>query len=123
MLFEALPAAADERPPLGPLTAKHAAAFEGWLPTAPRDHFVIQLMTRDISRAGEIEHFLEAASRSLDPDSLRVHRWEQTGRNRIGVLYGEYPSLKTAWAALQRLPDEIRLLRPFPQQVNKLQQR
>jgi type II secretory pathway predicted ATPase ExeA len=120
---EALPAVADERPPLGPLTAKHAAAFEGWLPTAPRDHFVIQLMTRDISRAGEIEHFLEAASRSLDPDSLRVHRWEQTGRNRIGVLYGEYPSLKAAWAALQRLPDEIRLLRPFPQQVSKLQQR
>jgi type II secretory pathway predicted ATPase ExeA len=120
---EAVPATTGDRPEPGPLTVKHAAAFEAWLPTASRDHFVIQLMTRDISRAGEIEHFLEAASRSLDADSLRVHRWEQSGRNRIGVLYGEYPSPKAAWAALQRLPDEIRLLRPFPQQVNKLQQR
>ena len=120
---EALPATTGDRPEFGPLTVKYAAAFEAWLPTAPRDHFVIQLMTRDMSRAGEIERFLEAAGHSLDGGSLRVHRWEQAGRNRIGVLYGEYPSLKAAWAALQRLPDEIRLLRPFPQQVSKLQQR
>jgi MSHA biogenesis protein MshM len=119
---EASPAPTGDRSQPGPLTIKHAAAFDAWLPTAPRDHFVIQLMTRDSSRVGELEHFLEAATHTLDAGSLRVHRWEQSGRNRIGVVYGEYPSLKAAWAALQRLPDEIRLLRPYPQQVSKLQQ-
>ena len=78
-------------------------------------------MARDARHGAEVEAFLERATASLDPAALLVYRSTLSGNDRLGVIYGDYPNRSAAWAALAALPPEIRLLRPYPRQVSKLQ--
>ena len=105
----------------GPLTDRHLAQFEAWLPEADPGHWFIQLMARDARYVAEVEAFLGRATATLDPDALLVYRSTLSGNDRLGVIYGDYPSRSAAWTALAALPAEIRLLRPYPRQVSKLQ--
>ncbi|MGE5770326.1 MAG: AAA family ATPase [Betaproteobacteria bacterium] len=105
----------------GALIQRHAAQFDAWLPGAGRDHYFIQLMARDAAHNVEIEAFLARAANSVDPGALRVYRSALSGHDRIGVIYGDYPTSSAAWDALRKLPADIQLLRPYPRQVSKLQ--
>ena len=105
----------------GTLIQRHAAQFDAWLPGAGRDHYFIQLMARDAAHNVEIEAFLARAANSVDPEALRVYRSALSGHDRIGVIYGDYPTSSAAWDALRKLPADIQLLRPYPRQVSKLQ--
>jgi type II secretory pathway predicted ATPase ExeA len=104
-----------------PLTDRHIAQFEAWLPAADPGHWFIQLMARDARYGAEVEAFLGRATASLDPAALLAYRSTLSGSDRLGVIYGDYPNRSAAWAALAALPAEIRLLRPYPRQVSKLQ--
>ena len=105
----------------GELTAAGIARYDAWLPGAAPGHWFIQVMTRDARHASEVEAFLARAAGAFDPDSLRVYRSDRSGSDRLGVIYGDFPHRGDAWAALARLPEEIKLLRPYPRQVAKLQ--
>ena len=105
----------------GTLIQRHAAQFDAWLAGAGRDHYFIQLMARDAAHNVEIEAFLARAANSVDPELLRVYRSALSGHDRIGVIYGDYPTSSAAWDALRKLPADIQLLRPYPRQVSKLQ--
>ena len=105
----------------GTLIQRHAAQFDAWLPGAGRDRYFIQLMARDAANNADIEAFLARAANSVDPEALRVYRSALSGHDRIGVIYGDYPTSSAAWDALRKLPADIQLLRPYPRQVSKLQ--
>ena len=94
--------------------------FDTWIVNAPRTHYFIQLHATDAVRTGEIEGVVAQAASALDPSLLRVYRSSRSGRDRVGVVYGDYPSREAAAAAMQSLPNSIRAIQPFPRQVSKL---
>jgi septal ring-binding cell division protein DamX len=107
---------------LPPLTAQHAAQFDAWLPGAARENYFIQLTSRSAAHGDDIENFLARAGKSLDPAALRVYRSGPPENVQIGIIFGDYSSRATAWAAIRSLPEPIRRMRPYPRPVSTLQQ-
>lgn len=106
----------------GPLTRQHLAQFDEWIERVPRRHYFIQLLATDAHHTGEIEGFLARATEVLDPAELRAYRSSLSGSDRVGVIYGDFPSRETAAAAMQALPESIKAAQPFPRQVSRLHQ-
>lgn len=104
----------------GPLTRQHLAQYEEWIKDAPRNHYFIQLLATDASHTGEVEGFLARAIGAIEPAHLRVYRSSLSGRDRVGVIYGDFESREEAVAAMQALPESIKTIQPFPRQVSKL---
>ncbi|MDR0775694.1 MAG: AAA family ATPase [Azonexus sp.] len=117
-LAEAPAALANLR--FGPLTRRHMEQYEQWIASAPRRHYFIQLLATDAGNTGRIEDFLARASAALDPDELRAYRSSLSGRDRVGVIYGDFPSREAAAAAMLALPESIKAAQPFPRQVSRL---
>lgn len=104
----------------GPLTRQHLAQFDQWIANAPADHYFLQLLATDAHSTGEIEGFLGRATAVLEPSQLRVYRSSLSGRDRIGIVFGDFASRQEAAAALQALPETIKASQPFPRQVSRL---
>ncbi len=104
----------------GPLTRQHFAQYQQWIETAPRQHYFIQLLATDANHSGEIEGFLARSAQLIEPAELRAYRSSLSGRDRLGVIYGDFPSREAASAAMQNLPESIKAAQPFPRQVSKL---
>jgi type II secretory pathway predicted ATPase ExeA len=104
----------------GQLTRQHLAQFDQWIENAPRQHYFIQLLAAEASHTGEIEGFLARAAQVLDPAEIRAYRSSLSGSDRIGVIYGDYPTREAAAAAMQALPDSVKAAQPFPRQVSRL---
>lgn len=114
------PAGALENIRFGPQTRQYFTQYSEWIESAPRSHYFIQLLATDASQTGEIESFLSRATKTLDPDKLRAYRSDLSGRDRIGVIYGDFPDRQSAAAATQALPESIKAAQPFPRQVSRL---
>jgi type II secretory pathway predicted ATPase ExeA len=104
----------------GPLTRQHLAQYEEWIKDAPRNHYFIQLLATDATHTGEVEGFLSRAISAVEPAHVRVYRSSLSGRDRVGVIYGDFTSREEAVAAMQALPESIKTIQPFPRQVSKL---
>lgn len=104
----------------GPLTREYFGHYESWIAEVPRNHYFIQLLATDANRTGEIEGFLARAAEVLEPKELRAYRSSLSGRDRVGVIYGDYESREQAAAAMQALPDTIKAAQPFPRSVGRL---
>lgn len=118
-----LPAAPEKpaaSPRFGPLTRLHMEQYEAWIETAPRTSYFIQLLATDATHTGEIEGFLARATQQLDPAALRAYRSSLSGRDRVGVIYGDFPTREAAAAAMLTLPESIKAAQPFPRQVSRL---
>ena len=63
---------------------------------------------------------LARATAALDPAHLRVYRSSLSGRDRLGVIYGDFESREEAAQAMLALPESIKAIQPFPRQVSKL---
>jgi septal ring-binding cell division protein DamX len=125
-LAKRLPAAptSDNTPPanirFGPLTRQHLAQYDDWIAHAPRNHYFIQLLAADATQTGRVEGFLARAIEVLDPVQLRTYRSNLSGRDRVGIIYGDFESREEAAAAMLALPETIKAAQPFPRQVSKL---
>ncbi|MER2540836.1 MAG: AAA family ATPase [Azonexus sp.] len=106
----------------GPLTQEHFARFAAWQTNTSADHYFIQLLATDAGSSAEIENFLARATKLLNPEELRAYRSSLSGRDRVGVIYGDYPTRQAASIAMRSLPEAIRLAQPYPRQLAKLQQ-
>ena len=134
----ALPAAATAKPPRAALTAPIASptadpstrlgeqtrarlgAAQLWLKTAPDERWFIQLLGSDTGQSVAIENFVSRCIEQLGADQLRVYLAKSKGIQRVGVIYGEYPTREAALAAIQQLPASLRGLSPFPRMVKHL---
>ena len=114
------PPAANEKIRFGPLTRQHLAQYEAWIQGTPRNRYFIQLLATDATHTGEVEGFLARATVALDPAHLRVYRSSLSGRDRLGVIYGDFESREEAAQAMLALPESIKAIQPFPRQVSKL---
>jgi septal ring-binding cell division protein DamX len=94
--------------------------FDDWIADAPRRHYFIQLLATDASNTGQIEGFIARASAALGPDDLRAYRSSLSGRDRVGVIYGDFPDRETAATFMLALPESIKAAQPFPRQVGRL---
>ena len=110
------------RPPgsLGPLTEERLAASEEWLKKSPGNRYFIQLLNVDSQAVAEVEGFLSIHAERLDGTQLRVYRSRLSGRDRIGVIYGDFASREQAVAAIGGLPEAIRAGQPYVRSVAKL---
>lgn len=104
----------------GPLTQQYQASFEAWLPTAEKRRYFLQLLATDAANAGEVENFLQRFAGDLDRDQLRVYRSSLSGRDRLGVIYGDFATRGAALDAVSNLPGEVRDLQPYPRQISRL---
>ena len=118
LLHPAKPAAGTPR--FGPLTRLHMEQYAEWIEHTARTRYFIQLLATDAAHTGEIEGFLARANQHLDPAELRAYRSSLSGRDRVGVIYGDFPSREEAAAAMQALPESIKAVQPFPRQVSRL---
>lgn len=114
------PPSAPDKLRFGPLTRQHLAQYEEWAKNTPRNHYFIQLLATDATHTGEIEGFLSRAVASLEPTQIRAYRSSLSGRDRIGVIYGDFTTREAAVAAMQALPESIKTIQPFPRQVSRL---
>lgn len=106
----------------GALTQGAMARFAAWSSITSRQRYFIQLLATDASSGTDVENFLAVASKQLNPEDLRVYRSSLSGRDRVGVIYGDYPNRQVATIAMYGLPEAIRLAQPYPRQLSKLQQ-
>lgn len=103
-----------------PLTRQHFGQYEQWIEDAHNDHYFIQLLATDATHTGEIEGFLSRAASVLDPSQIRAYRSSLSGRDKVGVIFGDYATREEAAEAMQALPESIKAAQPFPRQVSKL---
>jgi len=103
-----------------PLMQRHLAALPVWLAQAKPKAYFLQLFTTDGQNLAEAEKFLARTATQLDADHLRAYRSSASGRDRIGIVYGEYPDRASAVAALRSLPAALGDARPYPRQVERL---
>lgn len=69
------------------------------------------MFNADAKRADGVNPFLERSA--LDPSELRVYRSKLSGRDRFGVIYGDYPSADEATADLARVAKIGRVSKPI----------
>lgn len=105
---------------LGPRTTERLAASADWLANTPGHHYFLQLLIVEIAAASEVEIFLDANFNALDARQLRVYRSNLSGRDRIGVIYGDFSTREQATAAMSELPASVRALHPYVRSVRKL---
>jgi type II secretory pathway predicted ATPase ExeA len=124
----AAPQTGENKPPqppaspsvLGQLTTERLAASEAWIRQTPGNRYFIQLLSVEASVAREVEAFLATHGNSLDVQQLRVYRSKLSGQDRIGVIYGDYPTREQATAAVNTLPAALRATQPYVRTVSKL---
>jgi MSHA biogenesis protein MshM len=105
---------------LGPLARQRLEQTRRWLAGVPDEHWFVQLMVADGSDSAGIEDFLARAARLLDPVELRVFVGTADSGNRVGVIYGDFPSRELAAQAAAALPPAVSAWKPYPRQVRRL---
>ena len=100
--------------------AAQIAATDEWLKQASDSNYFIQLFSTDGSKPQEIEAFLKNNASLLDPAQIRVYRSKLSGRERLGVIYGDYPLRETAVAELGKLGRLNALDKPYLRTVRRM---
>ena len=118
-----LPTATETRPALttdDAFFATHFEATDEWLKRTPETYYFIQLMSADARNLPDVKAFISRLSSTLEPDKIRIYRSKLSGKDRIGVIYGEYPSEEAANADLRLLIPKNPESRPYIRSIKKL---
>jgi len=99
------------------LIDQRLAATHAWLRSADSGYYSIQLMLTDAGRRRNLEAFLRDRKRAGDLGRIFVYQTRIGRRARFGVLYGVYPTLSAARAALAELTPDLARYRPFIRNV------
>ena len=100
--------------------AERIAATNEWLERTPETHYFIQLLSTDGDNELGVAVFLESISKALDPQQIRVYRSSLSGRERLGVIYGDFATRELASAELARLAPTGAGSSPYIRTVSKL---
>lgn len=111
---------ATATPPAALTLDERIAATGEWIRASPETRHFIQLLAIDAGARQDVERFIEALPEPLDRQQIRAYRSNLSGRDRIGVIYGEYASREAAERAMLKLPGELRAGGPYVRSVAKL---
>ena len=103
-----------------PTLDERIAATMQWLQRTPDTHFVIQMLNTGAERRVEVQSLVGALIARLDPVQVRVYRSNLSGSDRIGIIYGDFPSREAAQDELARLIGTIPAKAPYVRSVGKL---
>jgi MSHA biogenesis protein MshM len=114
-------AAPGAEPALPPTAlSERLAASEEWLKRTPDSHYFIQLFTTDVNNPQTLELFLARVAKTLDAQQLRVYRSSLSGRDRYGVIYGDYATLEMASNELKKINENRSINGAYIRNVRKL---
>jgi septal ring-binding cell division protein DamX len=81
----------------------------------------IQLYAVNIDDYADIEYYLsQTIAKKIPSHELRAYVSDLSGRERIGVIYGDFASSAEASAAIRSLPHAMKITKPYPRQAIKL---
>jgi len=107
-------------PTSSPTLAERIAATEKWLDETPDTHYFIQLLSTDGNSDADVQLFVDGLINKVDPAQIRVYRSRLSGRDRIGVIYGDYATREAANSDLARLSAINPAGNPYIRTVGKL---
>ncbi len=117
------PAVAEStpQPTLGKLTHAYIDSSLHWLSESDDSRWFIQLFSTDKENAEMVEAFLTTAIKSgIDVKHLRVYESIRNNQPRVGVIFGDYPTSRSARIDIEKLPKGLLVTRPYPRQVKRL---
>ena len=100
--------------------AERIRATARWLERTPDSHYFVQLLVVDAGSEKEVLDFIARSAAVLDLRQLRVYRSSLSGQDRLGVIYGDYPSREKANAALAALGEVSPASKPYVRAVGRL---
>lgn len=95
----------------GDMVAQRLAATETWLATQSPATSSIQLMVSNDPR--QLRHHLRKISHEIEMEQIFVYRSKVNGQPAWTVLYGGFPDRAKTAAALDALPDSLKVYRPY----------
>ncbi|HEY5761749.1 MAG TPA: AAA family ATPase [Rhodocyclaceae bacterium] len=102
------------------LTTAFSDAYSRWINDAAGKNYFIQLMRTNTTDHQDVERYLANTARLVDPESLRIYQSQADGQTWLGVVYGDFPSLEAALAAIDALPAPLREAGAYPRRVAML---
>jgi MSHA biogenesis protein MshM len=102
---------------LRPSAQERLRETQQWIQATDGRRWFIQLVATNTSQIDYAQNFLVMADRLLKPERARLYMADTGKEQRIGIIYGEFPSMTAATAAIEQLPPELRNNNPFPRQV------
>lgn len=102
---------------LSPAAQQRLLETRQWIDATDSRRWFIQLVTTDTSQIDYAQNYLTMADRLLKPEHARLYMADTGREQRIGIIHGEFPSMGAAYAAIEKLPPELRTNSPFPRQV------
>jgi septal ring-binding cell division protein DamX len=102
------------------MLGERIAATGEWIKSTPDTHYFIQFLSTDANNLSDVQLLVDELSVRLDPRQLRVYRSRLSGRERLGVIYGDYASRGEAEAALAGLSSVTPAGAPYVRAVGKL---
>jgi septal ring-binding cell division protein DamX len=88
-----------------------------WITDTDGRRWFIQLVATNTGEIEYAQNYLAMADRLLKPDHARLYMADTGKEQRIGIIYGDFPSAGAAQTAIEQLPTELRSSSPFPRQV------
>lgn len=127
------PAELDNKPPTTELVREDTSAPRDerslseliavtgeWIKATPDNHYFIQLLSTDGNNEVGVRQFIEGIAGTLDARQMRVYRSNLSGRDRLGVIYGDFATWEEASTALARLTEIPPDGKPYIRTVSKL---
>lgn len=107
-------------PPEEPTLAERITSTGEWIKATPENHYFIQLLSTDGNNEIGVRQFIEGAASKLDYRQIRVYRSNLSGRDRLGVIYGDFVTWETANTELAKLAEIPLEGKPYIRAVSKL---
>lgn len=117
----ALPEEFSQSAPPQPQTLdERIASTDAWLKNTPENRYFIQLLSTDASNPDVVQAFIDRLAGKVDAQKIRVYRSRLSGRERLGVIYGDYVTRDAANAELAQLSRISPAGNPYIRTVGKL---
>ena len=100
--------------------SQRLAATRTWLAASDPRHYTIQISVGSADELIWLERFLSQDDIIEYNDHLYVYQADVGGRQRIGVVYGEFSGYRHASAALAALPDRLKRDGPYVRSIGQV---
>ena len=100
------------------LLERRLAAMPVWLRAQPEDAYTVQLI--GASDTKYLKQYLKTLAKSIDTDNVFVYRTRANLKISMTVVYGTYPSLRSARDAIDQFPSDLQRFRPYERTIRGL---
>ncbi|MDP2752186.1 MAG: AAA family ATPase [Rhodocyclaceae bacterium] len=94
-----------------------------WLNKTSDDRWFIQLLRTTADQSDKVESFMLEIIPKIETSTAHrvgVYAVEIQGQSRMGVIYGDFQNETETLAAIQRLPEDVLAMQPYPRQVRRI---